>query len=215
MGSPRVFARLALTATALALSAAAPAAAEIYKYKDPATGKLVITDQPPAGAPVAQPGPSAPAPAPYWKLQSAQDTLTDQGSCLLTSLSSRVGEVYGKTPEIVMRIGLVQGQPIVGIGTWGGERDAMPFDHDLRDLGVRIDTHPFVPVSQRVGRSYLSFAPGASQQLVQHMLTGKTAQVRVRFWPAERLLDGRVSLEGFADALETLKQCDAHQASTR
>jgi len=33
--------------------------------------------------------------------------------------------------------------------------------------------------------------------------------VRVRFWPSERQLDGRVSLEGFAEALGALQQCVA------
>lgn len=72
--------------------------------------------------------------------------------------------------------------------------------------GVKVEPGAFHATSERAAQTEAHLAN--SSQAVDELLLGKTARLRVKFWPYDRLVDSEpISLRGLPQAVQQVAEC--------
>ena len=199
---------LMTTLLLLAISAL-PAWAQIYKCPD-GKGGTVFRDRPcsdertGSDVPVVPPRLSSSS---GWHVRGGTDKLTDERSCILVSPEASLFTTHNQRAAVHIAVALTSiGEMVTLVSAQTSAR--LSFHNEIRGLGLRIDTHPFVPADVKGNQTVLVFLPERSHQIFTQLETGKTAQFRVRFWPYDETFDGEIPLVGFAEGVEALKRCE-------
>jgi hypothetical protein len=143
-----------------------------------------------------------------WAFHEQRDEMTGSKTCFALSPfvytnTTNPGSRYGK---VRLELAITKSAITLNVRTLEGSDGLI--HHDISDVGMKVDQGSFQPVAQKSGSHGLTFSKDAQSRLLTETHTGKTARLRLRFWPYEKLHDSDpIPLTGFARATSQAMSC--------
>jgi len=197
---------LSITATALL---AGPAQA-VNKCTD-AAGKVSYQQGDCQGTAKAQQIETAPDPkmsGGRWEFSSQKDEMTGETSCFAVSpfTYTNYRSIHSRSAQVRMQVYVTKTGALLTLRSLQGSEGI--FHSDITGVGAKIDAGTFKPVNQKSGSHALTFTAANQSSLLSEMRTGKSARLRLRFWPYEQLYDtDPITLAGLPQALDRATSC--------